>query len=650
MKDFRRLQFGAFLSFALLLLTGCPETQIIAKTPTVADADEQQATCQVARDPLNPLVVEWPGTAKVDMEAASRRGLVAVSYAGCQMKILSGCEIEGGYELEETTPARDRLEISDNNELYAKLPLGAASLKGELSAGAALELDYIAVGQRVANDTPKRSKGSCEGATHYVRTITVGAFRLDAKAKGKVGASVEVGSAGGGIGREENVHKLRAQGDVEACVKKPNSPDCGAILQLGLAPLNINKGGALASAGFGDGLDPVAQLEDVSDVDLDAAQTSNLASVDVDLYELLDIAVKAEKNTTLSAERKSQAWKNLAEYRNKKGKNPLEDKALERVDAWSIRAEQEERQKVALEKLKLRYLEDKSKLNKILSMDDTVIKPEQKVAYRKEFEEVYGTRKKELAMVGIGGTASTSGGSGAAGGGASSSTTADEGAEVKIEKGIAGWGHFAIEADAMIGNGAITDSIVSIDSTTSKLEHLGDGDVPVCSGGSTVDGQCQGFVSPGNFLLGVTLGLTELIPGGFGFYGDFRAWIGKESPLLSAGGGIRWDYRVTPRGTFTLGVGGGYAFTAGSAFYIDANDDGIRNDNELSVTRLGGPQVDAFGGIGYNNGAFTAQFRALFTSAFLGGSFTDANNKSHEVDVSGATLGGGIGAGLGVTL
>ncbi|MBL8740324.1 MAG: hypothetical protein JNK04_04490, partial [Myxococcales bacterium] len=161
---------------ALVTLTGCPSTQVIANTPTVEEADDQQATCKVARDPLNPLVVEWPGTAKVDLETASRRGLVAVSYSGCTMKILSSCELKGDYDFEETTPARDRLEISDNNELYAKLPLGAASLKGELSAGASLELDYVAVGQRVAGAAPKARSGDCQGATHYVRTITVGAF------------------------------------------------------------------------------------------------------------------------------------------------------------------------------------------------------------------------------------------------------------------------------------------------------------------------------------------------------------------------------------------------------------------------------------------------------------------------------------------
>ncbi|MBK8937632.1 MAG: hypothetical protein IPM79_08290 [Polyangiaceae bacterium] len=69
----------------LVALSGCAGQQLIASTPTVEDADDQQATCKVAKDPLN-LVVEWPGTAKVDLRLASRRGPVAVSYSGCTMK------------------------------------------------------------------------------------------------------------------------------------------------------------------------------------------------------------------------------------------------------------------------------------------------------------------------------------------------------------------------------------------------------------------------------------------------------------------------------------------------------------------------------------------------------------------------------------
>src|SRR5688572_10074273 len=199
MSDWRVSQLG-FLVLTTAICLGCPGKQVITETPTVAGADDQQATCKVAKDPLNPLIVEWPGTSKVELDSVSKRGVVVVSYVGCTLKVLASCGAGGDYAFTSVTPARDKLQMADQNELYARLPLGAASLKGELSMGSSLELDYIAVGQRITEKPPKSMTGDCEGATHYIRTITVGAYSLDAKAKGKVGASVEVGSAGGGAG------------------------------------------------------------------------------------------------------------------------------------------------------------------------------------------------------------------------------------------------------------------------------------------------------------------------------------------------------------------------------------------------------------------------------------------------------------------
>ncbi len=203
-----QLQLFALLVLSSAFLAGCPNQELITKTPTVEDADDQQATCKVAKDPLNPLVVEWPGTSKVDFESSSKRGVVVVSYVGCNMKILSGCQAEGAYDYTPVTPARDRVEMKSQTDLYARLPLAAASLRGELSQGAALELEYIAVGQRIADKPPVSLSGNCDGATHYVRSITVGAFRLDALAAGKAGLGVDVAGAGVGAGREENARKI----------------------------------------------------------------------------------------------------------------------------------------------------------------------------------------------------------------------------------------------------------------------------------------------------------------------------------------------------------------------------------------------------------------------------------------------------------
>jgi hypothetical protein len=600
------------LVFAALALLGCPSQQLITDVPKVEDADDQQATCKVARDPLNPLVVEWPGTAKVDLESVSRRGLVAVSYAGCTMKILTSCEIEGAYDLERTTPARDRIEISNNSELYAKLPLGAAALKAELSGGTSLSLDYVAVGQRVASTTPKTSSGDCGDATHYVRTITVGAFSLDARAQGKVGASAEIGSAGGGIGRKEDTRNLKSQGDIEVCSKKPDGGDCGAILQLGLAPLNKSKGQAIASAGFGAGLDPVAQLETVDLAQIDAAETSNLANVDVDLYDLLNTAVRAEKNEAYSASDRVRAWEALASYKDKKGKNPLQEQADERVEAWRIRDAQEQRQKEAMNRLRDRYLEDKQKLGRLLAMEDTVIKPEQKTAYQAEFDEVYGARRKELASMGLvpkNGDDPVSSSGGGGGGADTAGTTTASGS------GIAGFGFFQIDLDLAYGVGP-SDLTIRDANTGVLAVRYDDASVQVPA------------ITPGPLMLGVMVSTPELLPrglcdgtdcfeGGLGLYGSFKGFLGGDTTTLAGSGGARFDYRFTEGVSMHVGGGGGFAnLLTGNYQQLNQLPEGATEltcgDN--CAFNLSGPLAEILAGISFGDRVWSFGLRtgALF--------------------------------------
>lgn len=235
------------LPLTLTTLIGCATAPLVAEAPTVEEADDQVATCKIAKDPLNPLVVEWPGTAKVDLEAVSKRSVVVVSYRGCTLKVLSACSAQGKYQFVDTTPTRDKVAIGSDTDLYARLPLGAASLKGELQAGSTLELDYVAVGQHLAG-APGKLTGDCEGATHYVRSMTVGAYSLDAFASASGAAEASLGSAGAGVGRKEQVRRLRGAGDVDGCSKAGSRSTCSAVLQLGLTPL----AGAPGAAGEGD--------------------------------------------------------------------------------------------------------------------------------------------------------------------------------------------------------------------------------------------------------------------------------------------------------------------------------------------------------------------------------------------------------------
>ncbi len=233
---------AALTGASLVILSGCSDPVLI-KAPEVADADDV-ATCRVAKDPLNPLIVEWPGTSKVQLDSTSKHGLVIVSYAGCTLKVLAGCNSRGSYRFTGVTPARDTLRVATESDLYARLPLGAASLKGELATGSSLDLNYVAVGERRAETAPSDMDGDCEGATHYVNRMTLGAYALDAVASGSAGGGLEVQGAGVGANRKESLRRLRGSGEIAKC--EVSAPDdegqaiksgCAAILQIGIAPL-----------------------------------------------------------------------------------------------------------------------------------------------------------------------------------------------------------------------------------------------------------------------------------------------------------------------------------------------------------------------------------------------------------------------------
>ena len=196
---------------ALVALAGCAESPMQAKTPSAAT--DQQATCRAAKDPNNPLIVEWPGTSRTALSAASQPGLVVVSYSGCVMKVLQGCDARGRYQMKSAAASPERLVIDSE------------------------DMEYVAVGQQVADGEPLALQGgaACEGATHYVRAMTMGAFSLDATATRTVGGSAGAGGVGVSGDTRSGITNVSGGGDLAACKADPKSVRCDAVLQLSVA-------------------------------------------------------------------------------------------------------------------------------------------------------------------------------------------------------------------------------------------------------------------------------------------------------------------------------------------------------------------------------------------------------------------------------
>lgn len=233
--------------------------------------------------------------------------------------------------------------------------------------------------------------GDCRGATHYVRTIMVGAYGLDAMGSASVGGAVGVGDVGAGGDHKEQVRRLRGSGDVKVC-SDGSAPDaakqsCNAILQLGLAPLMVGGGGSVTAAGFGEGLGALTVVPEVGEVRALEAGGSGLADVDVALLKALQEAKRADKSTMVAPFEKARAWDKLLHY--PAAKNPYWELAVMRSNGWQRVAEADARRREQVAKVCAQHRKDKAKLDELLSLDEDVVSKKQKAAYQAELSQVY---------------------------------------------------------------------------------------------------------------------------------------------------------------------------------------------------------------------------------------------------------------------
>jgi hypothetical protein len=226
---------------ALGALTGCLGGPPRAPTLAAPTDPTPLARCKIAASSTSPLVTEWPASQKAHLEGLATHQAVAVAYAGCELRIVETCHLPGKYAWRRTTPATDTIEITNDDELYAKLPIGAAGLEGELARTGKLSVKTTVSGQLELEglDTSHAPPdGTCAGVTHLVSAVSVGAFSLlsGAGASAKGGATGFGASAGGSTKRDEKV--MREAGDPSACSAEGDTAprNCASPIQIFLQP------------------------------------------------------------------------------------------------------------------------------------------------------------------------------------------------------------------------------------------------------------------------------------------------------------------------------------------------------------------------------------------------------------------------------
>jgi len=255
----RRIHLASFgLTVSLgLPLGGCGVLGAGAGAPPAAPTAPSDPTplarCKVAASASSPLVTEWPASEKAHLESLSASGAVAVEYSGCELHLVDACKPTGRYGWRRTTLARDSIEVTDADELWAKLPLGAASLEGELERSGRLEVQTTISGQLALEgfDPAQIAKNpECARVTHVVSAISVGAFELVAGGNATTSGGASVAGVGAGAKHVGSQRTMRSAGEPARCADSTDEApdrDCASPVQLFLQPVG-NAPAAVANA------------------------------------------------------------------------------------------------------------------------------------------------------------------------------------------------------------------------------------------------------------------------------------------------------------------------------------------------------------------------------------------------------------------
>ena len=235
------------LCLVLLIAAGCRGRNLASSLAQTPGIDAQgQARCGVMKSYDAPLIIEWPSADRGALEGliiGRRDGLVAVRYEGCEMQLLRRCSVAGGYGYTGLGIKHDDQTFRSADELYAKIPLGAAQLEGELERHGALALKMTVVGRFDAGHARvdrRELRGDCEQATHVISAATVGAFRLATEAGAEVAAGGGFYNAQAGVSSSAERGFERSDGDPQRCSGNDSSrppSGCGALLRLEVEPI-----------------------------------------------------------------------------------------------------------------------------------------------------------------------------------------------------------------------------------------------------------------------------------------------------------------------------------------------------------------------------------------------------------------------------
>lgn len=253
----------AVLSLSVIGFFGCggPATHIPGATPPRESGQsslmENTYAGKNACNPKNhdrPFIIEWDATDMSSFESRASTDVIVVKYEGCDLKVLDSCNDDsvkgavGSYKpVEWTSGSLEKIEIATEGDLYAKLPLGAATLGGRVHGGEKFLMEYYVAGTRSATRDKVYKKDlekipGCKGATHFVYAYNLGAFALGSVTNFEASADVSVYGFGGGGSKKSSTKADKKGGDLAICKSSSATEIQGCKVPIRLSLREIEDG------------------------------------------------------------------------------------------------------------------------------------------------------------------------------------------------------------------------------------------------------------------------------------------------------------------------------------------------------------------------------------------------------------------------
>ena len=209
-------------------IPGTEPTRATGQSELMGKTFAGQNACD-AKAHERPFIIEWDATDMSMFESRAATDVIFVHYEGCDLKVLDACandSIRGAFgayrPVEWTSGSVEKMDIASEGELYAKLPLGAATLGGRVSAGEKFRMEYFVSGVRTATRSSVyrgelAKVPGCKGATHFVYGFALGAFALASEKKVNGEAQVGFQGMGGGAKHATSQNADKKGGVLESC-------------------------------------------------------------------------------------------------------------------------------------------------------------------------------------------------------------------------------------------------------------------------------------------------------------------------------------------------------------------------------------------------------------------------------------------------